>query len=227
MLNSSSRGLSTSRIATIFAGEIESAGGSINNTFDDGRRLFIRAILPRVEEVRSGDGIKGGVALRADDMQAWVHPYTFRLVCQNGAIRSHAIQTHSVVLGEDDFSTELELREAIRVCTAPAVFMEGVDEMRSATERQADLMLDLISFIGRNGNDGLFSSAFASIMQHFFGSEDRSQFALMNAVTAVARETRDPEVRWRLEELGGGIPAARRPAPGPAPLRARPELALV
>ena len=30
----------------------------------------------------------------------------------------------------------------------------------------------------------------------------------MNAVTSVARDTRDPELRWRLEEFGGGIPVA-------------------
>jgi hypothetical protein len=27
----------------------------------------------------------------------------------------------------------------------------------------------------------------------------------MNAVTSVARDTADPEVRWPLEEMGGGI----------------------
>jgi hypothetical protein len=36
---------------------------------------------------------------------------------------------------------------------------------------------------------------------------DRSAFGLLNAVTSVARETRDPETRWRLEELAGGMPA--------------------
>jgi hypothetical protein len=29
----------------------------------------------------------------------------------------------------------------------------------------------------------------------------------MNAVTSTARDTRDPEVRWRLEELGAQVPA--------------------
>jgi hypothetical protein len=32
----------------------------------------------------------------------------------------------------------------------------------------------------------------------------------MNAVTAVARETSDPETKWRLEEVGGSIPALAR-----------------
>jgi len=34
-----------------------------------------------------------------------------------------------------------------------------------------------------------------------------SRYDLMNVVTATARETRDPEEKWRLEELGGEIAA--------------------
>ena len=45
-----------------------------------------------------------------------------------------------------------------------------------------------------------------SIRGRYTASRDRSRFGLMNAVTSVARDTRDPELRWRLEELGGGIP---------------------
>jgi hypothetical protein len=48
-------------------------------------------------------------------------------------------------------------------------------------------------------------------MERFFQEGDRSRLALMNAVTSVARDTPDPEVRWRLEELGGGIPVGRAP----------------
>ncbi|MFZ5831522.1 MAG: hypothetical protein ACOY3P_15670, partial [Planctomycetota bacterium] len=36
---------------------------------------------------------------------------------------------------------------------------------------------------------------------------DDSVFGLMNAVTSVARDEPDPQIRWDLEELGGSIPA--------------------
>jgi len=49
------------------------------------------------------------------------------------------------------------------------------------------------------------------IMRTFMEADDRSAFGLMNAVTSVARDQDDPEVRWRLEELGGGVPAMRFP----------------
>ena len=49
------------------------------------------------------------------------------------------------------------------------------------------------------------------ILGRFTTEGDTSRFGLMNAVTSVARDTRDPELRWSLEKLGGGIPAAILP----------------
>lgn len=48
-------------------------------------------------------------------------------------------------------------------------------------------------------------------MVRFFGEADLSRIGLMNAVTSVARDTRNPEMRWGLEKLGGEIPAALVP----------------
>ena len=51
------------------------------------------------------------------------------------------------------------------------------------------------------------------IMNQFIRETDQTRFSLTNAVTTVARDTRDPEVRWRLEELGGAIAAGLMPTP--------------
>jgi hypothetical protein len=52
---------------------------------------------------------------------------------------------------------------------------------------------------------------------------DRSPFGLANAVTAVARDTRDPDLRWNLEEFGGAVVATvpRHPADGGHAAKAR------
>jgi hypothetical protein len=39
----------------------------------------------------------------------------------------------------------------------------------------------------------------------------------MNAVTSVARDTRDPEARWTLETIGGSMPAGLRTLPPSIP----------
>jgi transposase len=52
-------------------------------------------------------------------------------------------------------------------------------------------------------------------------------FSLMNAVTSLARDERDPELRWRLEELGGAVPslqALRKPPGADRPQAVRREL---
>src|SRR5207244_522151 len=90
--------LGTEQIGKIFSEEITDAGGRVHENWSDGSRLFARSILPAITEIQPSDGMKGGVALRATDAEIWVHPYTFRLVCTNGAIHAHAVQSRQIVL---------------------------------------------------------------------------------------------------------------------------------
>jgi len=92
--------------------------------------------------------------------------------------------------------------------------------MRSACEVEADLALAMMPMITRMPAR-LAAEMVQMIMRRHNEGRDRSRFGLMNAVTSVARDTRDPELRWRLEELGGGIPALiRSPRPRPSNVRA-------
>jgi hypothetical protein len=82
--------------------------------------------------------------------------------------------------------------------------------MRSSLESGIDFALTLTPFLSqlRTRTGGAASGIFMAIMDRFFEGRDPSRFGLMNAVTSVARDTSDPEVRWRLEEFGGGVPVA-------------------
>ena len=130
--------LLTSEIATIFAEEIAAQGGTVTDTFDDGARLFQRAVLPDEREVQHRDRVQGGVALRATDDDVWIHPYVFRKVCSNGAIIARAIQTRHIERSEfvsyDDAEVELAgaVREAIRDCCAPEAFENATEAIRSS-----------------------------------------------------------------------------------------------
>ena len=205
--------LTIAEMKTLFAEEIAAVGGTVADTFEDGRRLFTRSILPPLQEVRKADQVQGGVALRASVLGVWVHPYVFRLVCRNGAIIAHAIQTRQ--LEAHEFTTPEEaaetVREAVRACTSSEAFMAAANEMRSAGHTEADMALSLLPMVSRLPADVL-PGVMGAIMERFFHDSDQSRFALMNAVTSVARDTPDPEIRWRLEELGGGILACRTPS---------------
>ena len=206
-------GLSTQEILGIFSEETLARSGKVLDVFDDGARLFARSVLPRVREVRPDDPLQGGVAMRGMESQVWVHPYLFRKVCTNGAIMAQAVQTRHVTgideLDGDDASSQV--REAVEACCSDDAFTSAVHQVRSATEIQADLalaMLPHLAHLPAAHRDSLMMMIF----ERFAAAGDTTRFGLMNAVTSVGRDTRDPELRWRLEELGGGIPAMLLPA---------------
>ena len=209
----------TRQIRDTFAEAIATLGGEVPDVYDDGRRLFARAVLRADAEVRPGDRIRGGVAVRADGVDIQIHPYTFRKVCSNGAIAAHALETRRIERVE---STEVfvpsydvavvlaELRFAVEGCAAPEAFERTTNELRSAAEVRADVALQLLPSIA-NLPQQLAATVLPLIFQRFAADADRSAFGLLNAVTSVARDTRDPEMRWRLEELGATIPTRLQP----------------
>jgi hypothetical protein len=215
----------TAEIGEVFAEEVAEIGGTVTDRFDDGTRLLARSVLPGLREVGRNDRVQGGVAIRATGEEICVHPYLFRQVCRNGAIMAQAIQTWQIardddpcLVGEAPLGT---LREAIRASGSEEAFWTSAEQMRSAREVQADLALTILPMLGRMPKE-MVNQLLGSIMDRFARERDNSSFGLMNAVTSVARDTRDPELRWRLEELGGGIPAAiARPGPTPRPARAK------
>jgi hypothetical protein len=201
-----SSSLSMEQVLAVFAEEVAARGGSVTDTFNDGRRLFTRSVLPLVEEVRPGDRHQGGVALKASEEEVCLYPYLFRLVCRNGAIIAETLDARSLGdLSQQEPETALQgLREGIEACCAREVFLNNVGKMRTACEGRVDFALALMSLFSRlstHPNPEMLEQ----IMDRFFRDGDQSQFGLANAVTAVARDTRDPELRWNLEEFGGGL----------------------
>jgi hypothetical protein len=203
-----------SAISALFAEEITAAEGTVSETLDDGIRLFARAVLPGVREIRAGDSLRAGVALRAIGGQIRVHPYVFRQICRNGAIIAHALQSRDIEATEHDTSEEVlsAVREAVRVCADEETFANVAEDIRSSRDKVADVTLNLLPVLSRLRPE-LGTQIFRMIVERFFDGEDVSRYGLMNAVTSVARDTVDPDVRWGLEELGGGIPVGQPPAP--------------
>lgn len=201
-------------IKAAFADEVAAQGGTVTDAYDDGARLFARAVLARGADVGPGDRVRGGVAVKAAGGEVCVHPYVFRLVCRNGAITARVTGTrHLTGLDACDPDAAAAVREAVRACCAGDAFAEAAAGMRTARERQAELGLAVLPLLSRFPGRG--AGVLRAVMDQFFGGDDRSRFGLMNAVTAVARDEADPEVRWGLEEFGGGIACGGPTGPGP------------
>ena len=207
--------LTTGAIQEAFAQEMTAMGGTVAEVFDDGVRLFARSVLARAREVLPNDRVRDGVALRATGGDVWIHPYVFRQICSNGAIIVHTVQT-SRIEGVDALPPDraaAAIREAVRACCAEESFTSAAEGMRSASQVQADLVLNLMPLLARLTDRDDAAGLLRNIMDRFITDADTSRFGLMNAVTSVARDTSDPEMRWRLEEFGGAILAGQPPMP--------------
>ncbi len=202
----------TAAIKELFTEEIEAAGGLVTNTFEAESYFMARATLPEVRQVGPGDGVKGGVALLADQEKIQVHPYVFRQVCSNGAIMTQVVQSHQIVHSELESSYETcsNVRQAIRECCLPEVFAGNARRIQEARHGTTNLLIQLMPELSRMNRQNALQ-LFQAIMTRFMNAGDASQFGLMNAVTSVARDTPDPKLRWRLEELGGGIAIGKFP----------------
>ena len=204
---------SVADIGAVFTEECIALGATAIDTYEDDRRLFQRAVVTPAVDVRPGDPIRGGIALRAVGSVVDVHPYTWRQVCTNGAILASATDTFRV----DRIEVEpvsaaaafvggvvAELRHAIQTCANPMYLLESRAAMRGAAEIEADLMISMLPHLFRMRSDEQ-EELVSMVLGRYEEGTDRSAYGVVNAVTSVARDTEDPALRWRLEQIGGKL----------------------
>jgi len=204
--------LSTNDIAQIFRSEIAARKGQVWDAHDNGSELYLRATLPAFDEIKPGDWVQGGVALRGTADEISVHPYTLRKICTNGTISAHG--THSGRLARA-YGTRFgkagltaALRGTIGDCCTVTAFLETAAQMKSALLLEVDEKMYMepdLMHVSAPARQRLAGE----LVIKFLGLKDRSLFALINVVTAVARDEPDPALRWGLEVLGGALASGR------------------
>jgi len=201
--------------------EVQTAGGSIQDCQEAREELYIRALLPHQAEVRPGDQVVDGLALRTTGEEIEVRHYLLRRVCINGAISAKGIWERSIPRIDEMASPGLiakasaRLRAAIRAGLGGQQFDTAIASMRASQLKPADMAV-----FRRWAETCLprqrLTELQASISRRFAQAGDRTLFGLINAVTSVARDEGAPEVRWRLEELAGVVLSSvnrRKPTP--------------
>jgi hypothetical protein len=183
--------LSTAHVLKAFTEGIEIRGGKVTESFDDGSRLFARSVLCKLAEIQPGDQLRGGVAIKATQEGIWLYPYTFRLVCSNGAIHAETLDERPVA--EPRLQTPdavlRAVREAVAACSKEEVFSSSVDAMqRSRGARAVGMILSLLPLMSR------FSSRNASLLaRHLFGhrAEQREAVREVSAVSDLSGDEVD------------------------------------
>ena len=203
--------LTAKAIREVFNEEVRELGGRVCDSLEYSGRFCARSILPRNLAVSPGDLIQGGFAVRFFSSELNVRPYVFRRVCSNGAILARSLEAWDVPEVESREPDQVlgELRAAIRACAADEVFENAAGMFRLAQRTPltaVDLNRVAAELARRVG--GVLGARLARLVTARIASErEHSSFTVGNAVTSVARETPDPEARWRLEVLGAEIMA--------------------
>jgi hypothetical protein len=193
----------TQEIHALFVDEVRAMGCVHPEVYDDGVRLFARAVYTQPVEVRRGDAVQGGVALRVTDDLVNVHPFVFRQVCTNGAIMPVSLHSRFVrrVQVGSPFEVLIAVRAALRTSGDPTLFVNAVRMMQWATRQPPDLISHLLPML--RGMQRRDAALHVEIVERYMRELDPSAFGLVNAVTSTARDTADPERRWSIEEMGG------------------------
>jgi hypothetical protein len=213
-------GLSAAAVREVFVERVTRLGGQVKDIFEEDGVLLARGVLPHEGEVKPRDKIQSGAAVRFSGSDLWIHPYTLRQVCKNGAIMVRSAHSTRVKFTSESIADEVleEVGAAIAECAARRALRESLGDMGSAV---IEMALDILPYIRRHPELGAY---LRDILLRLDRDRDRSRFGLMNAVTSLARDTADPRRRWELEELGGAIAAWTRPPRPRTPLKR--ELAL-
>jgi len=200
-------GLTTERIFNAFSEEISARGGKVTDKFINQRRLFARSIVALTENVKPGDRLHGGVALKATGGEVCVNPYVLRKVCTNGAVMSQALEsTRLTRLNWGDPNEALDrICEAVGQCCSEEVFRVSVEQFRTALDAPADLSFMASGIWERLGHQAVPMLQF---FERLANGNLPSTFEMIQDITAFARNLKDPVLRWDLEELGGSIAAA-------------------
>ncbi len=210
----------TQEISEIVNEESAQRGMRTAECIDNGRSLYLRSIGAMVKEPLRGDTFRGGVAVRVIEAEVCVQLYVLRLVCKNGAMMGQNVYGRRLTRLQFTATADAiagfcqSLRDAVYACAGEVAFANATEQIRSTARNSAEQgssLLEHLPGIPRHRQTGLRRG----IVTRLTGGQDRSLFGLMNAITSVARDESDPEVRWRLEELGGRIPALQFPAATP------------
>ena len=84
--------------------------------------------------------------------------------------------------------------------------------LRTTQQLEVDLDLMLMSLAARLPEPRLRELRL-HIAIEFDAENDRTRYGFINAVTAVARDTADPELQWYLQEFAGSMLTTRKHEP--------------
>lgn len=177
-------------------------GDRLLSSISSGEIAYAKSAGGAIAEARGGDQFSGGVAMRVKGDRATLKPYLFHLGCSQGVILSSLGEAATVALSENDPIPTLD--RLLEDCSSPETFENNMEMLRQCAVRH-DLTLVAVSMLSEM--NVRMSHLVAPVLDAFERAGDETVYGLMHAMTAAASAQEDLDDQWRLEEMGGMVPA--------------------
>ncbi len=184
-----------------------------------GTMLYLKAIdRTLTAEITRGDIIYGGLIIRNSEVGASafrVETFILRKICSNGLIGEHSLKKvhlghQTLEIGEIDWSDETreledkalwaKARDIIRLTFDNNIFSSWVKKMRESTEITIEKPTKAVNNVARLAS--LSEEQRDDLLAYF---SEHTKYGLVNAVTSLARETKNADEQIRLEGFGGKL----------------------
>ncbi len=181
--------------------------------------LYLKAIdRTLTAEITRGDIIYGGLIIRNSEVGASafrVETFILRKICSNGLIGEHSLKKihlghQTLKIGEIDWSDETreledkalwaKARDIIRLTFDSSIFSSWVKKMRESTEIAIEKPTKAVNNVARLAS--LSEEQRDDLLSYF---SEHTKYGLVNAVTSLARETKNVDEQIRLEGFGGKL----------------------
>lgn len=182
-------------------------------------RFYMRAVLPRLErEIKVGDAVQAGIEIKNSEVGSGmlsISPFILRLICINGmTVPDHSVaarhvgkriedETHFTdeTIEADDNAFWLVARDTVKSVLSEVRFEEIVAQL-AETVHGEKIQAPIAATETLASRFSLTEDEREGVLRNLVEGGDLSQWGLLNAVTAQAKEVDDFDRQAELEGLG-------------------------
>lgn len=191
------------KIESLITDLLKSHNATLFTKVDNEKHRYIRAILPQKIIVSPNDQINYGVALKIyKKNKIEIGPYLYRIVCENGVFISHERYSREITVdGLADFEIKSQILEAMEKCCSRNAFNYTRKYILESLQTPANLRL-IFHRLSHFTQWSQRTSVYNHIIRRMDTLDQPTKYDLMNAITSLARDTIDPDLKWNLQKLG-------------------------
>lgn len=185
-------------------------------------KFYLRAYLPSLErEVKAGDVLRAGIEIKNSEVGSGalsIGPYVLRLICTNGmTAQDHTVRRNHVgrrivdetylsdeALQADDNALWLVARDTVKSVLNEVRFEEIVSQL-AETITGEQIVAPVAATETLAQKFGLTEEEREAVVKHLHIEGDMSQWGMLNAVTATAKEVESFDRQAELEAMGWDI----------------------